>query len=239
MDEGAWVDAQEFSRGLRRQGVGAKGGQPPADLAAFAALLLLYRGELLEGLVVRDAPLFEEWLLVERERLQLLYMEGLWTLARAQIDSNHLSDAVHTLSRLIEADPLRERSYRALMTVYLRVGDRSSALRVYKQCSAALAAEIGVSPSSQTQLLFEMITKGTPQAAAAQLQRASELVQKRRYREARAACAAAEAMGADPLISSQAALLRAEIAMAKGRSGESMRLLQAARQTLSRLIPKT
>ncbi len=209
-----------------------------ADLTSFSALLLLYRGELLEGLSVRDDPLFEEWLLVERERLQLLYLEGLWTLAKAQAEANQLLEAIQTLGRLIEADPLRERSYRSLMQLHLRLGDRSSALRVYKQCSAALAAELGVSPSLKTQMLFEMISKGSPETAMLHMQRAAELLQQQRYQEAKAACAAAEASASDLLIGSQIALLRAEIAMAEGRGSESLSLLRSARQALFRLIPK-
>ena len=239
LDETTWVDVHSFLAGLQRCGVGTKSGpRISTDLASFSALLLLYRGELLEGLSVRDAPLFEEWLLVERERLQLLYLEGLWALAKAQTEASQLIEAIHTLGRLIEADPLRERSYRSLMQLHLRLGDRSSALRVYKQCAAALAAELGVSPSLKTQMLFEMISKGSPEAAMVHLQRAAELLQQQRYQEAKAACAAAEASASDLFVGSQIALLRAEIAMAEGRDSESLSLLRSARQALFRLMPK-
>src|SRR5687767_2282423 len=48
------------------------GGTPPGLEQAAA----LYRGDLLEGLGVQDAP-FEEWLLAERERLRELALDGL------------------------------------------------------------------------------------------------------------------------------------------------------------------
>ncbi|MGI5834959.1 MAG: AfsR/SARP family transcriptional regulator [Chloroflexota bacterium] len=239
IDEATWIDAQQFLRGLQEHGIGIGGKhQIPQDLASFSLLLLLYRGELLEGLTVRDAPVFDEWLLVERERIHLLFIEGLWHLARAQVEAGRPREAIQTLTRLIEADPLRERNYRALMQLHIRNGDRSAAMQVYKRCSAMLAAELGVSPSSRTQLLYEIASKGITESAANQLQRAGELLAQRRFDEAKSACSAAESLGADPIISSQVAILRAEIAMAEGKSGESLKLLQTARLALTRLMPK-
>jgi DNA-binding SARP family transcriptional activator len=54
------------------------GGAAPAT-AALRAAADLYRGDLLAGFTVRDAPAFEEWLMGERERLRLLALQTLHT----------------------------------------------------------------------------------------------------------------------------------------------------------------
>ena len=53
-----------------------------SDPATLADAVELYRGDLLDGLDLRGAPLFDEWLLVERERWQLAYLNALWRLAQ-------------------------------------------------------------------------------------------------------------------------------------------------------------
>ncbi len=232
--EDVWIDVQEFRAGCRALGVDGKASKPehPQQLSE---LVCLYRGDLLGDLAVREAPLFEEWLLAERERLQLLYLESLWRLAKAQMADGSLSEAAGSLARLIEADPLRERSYRALMGVHRRLDDRSAALRVYNQCASTLAAELGVAPSPATQLVRGAIAEGGTETARAEMERAAALLREGRGQDAWAACASLESIAFDPVILSQAALLRAEIALAEGRQGESLSLVQRARLALQNL----
>src|SRR5512145_674938 len=66
------VDVAEFERHVA--------GDTPA---AFERAAVLYRGELLEGLSLQEAP-FEEWLLIERERLRELALGALAKLLRYQ-----------------------------------------------------------------------------------------------------------------------------------------------------------
>lgn len=139
----------------------------PQDLLALANL---YRGDFLENIAVRAAPLFEEWLLVERERLQLLCQDALWYTAQAQQAAGASVDAAHTLKRLIQVDPLHERNYRALMNVYASAGDRTSALRVYDQCARTLVAELAVAPSAETRRLRTQIAQGTSDTIQADLE---------------------------------------------------------------------
>lgn len=114
------IDLIEFQRGCNQFGIGTP--QPKAtagDAPALSDVAALDQGELLSDLTLREAPVFEEWLLAERERLQLLCQDVLWNLARAQQAANASSEAAETLARLISIDPLRERNYLALMAVYL------------------------------------------------------------------------------------------------------------------------
>jgi DNA-binding SARP family transcriptional activator len=71
-----WLDVAEFEATLT-SAIAAD------DPAALEGAVGLYRGELLAGPAPRGAPLFEEWLLLERERLRALLAEGLLALAEA------------------------------------------------------------------------------------------------------------------------------------------------------------
>ena len=139
-------------------------------LQELTTLVNLYRGDFLDGITVREAPMFEEWLLVERERLHLLYEDALWHSAQAQQSAGATADAIHTLTRLIEADPLRERSYRALMNIHAQAGDRTAALRVYDQCARLLVEELGIAPSAETKRLREQIAQGKSDSLQAELE---------------------------------------------------------------------
>ncbi len=237
LDAGVRVDALELQRGAASLGLGTAHYAPcPEHSTLLEHLAQLYHGDLLQDLQVQEAPLFEEWLLVERERWQLLYQDVLWNLGRAQQAAKDHAAAAQTLNRLIEIDPLRERNYRALMAVHSEWGDRTAALRVYRQCSQVLAAEMGISPSPETERVKALVTSGHVDPVDVQLKRASELCQQKRYTEAWATCAAVEALAADPVTTSQVALVRAEIALLEGKGVESLKFVQAARQTLTRAL---
>lgn len=158
------VDVLDFVRGCESLGIGTGRFSPDASqVPGLTELAELYRGGLLDGIVAQDAPLFDEWLLVERERFELLNQEVLWSLASAQQKARDDAGAAQTLTRLIQTDPLRERSYRALMKVHARQGDRAGALRVYAQCAQALDTDLGIEPSPETQQLRDRIARGAPE----------------------------------------------------------------------------
>ncbi len=235
--EDLWSDVIEFQRGCltlsidRRQVDAAS-----ADVMALQALADLYRGDFFDRVTVREAPLFEEWCLSARERLQLLYQEVLWRLAQAHQAAGDETGCVQTLNRLIEADPLRERTYRALMQAHVRQNDRAAALRVYKQCALYLQRELEVPPSPETEELYQSIIHDTPVSSRTQLDAAMRALKLGRYDEALKACDIAERSANDVHVRSEIMLLRAEIALARGRSNEALSLIQTARQALRQLV---
>lgn len=121
----------------------------------------LYRGDVLTGLVLNEAP-FEEWLLGERERLRELALEGLAKLLAQQRRGVVTEAAVGTALRLLALDPLQEPVHRTLMRVYADLGRRSAALRQYQQCVAVLQHELGVEPEAETKALYQEILRPRP-----------------------------------------------------------------------------
>jgi len=114
----------------------------------------LYRGELLEGVSVDEAP-FEEWLLAERERLRELALEALARLLAHQSKSQATERAIQTAIRLLALDPLQEPAHRTLMRLYARQGRRSAALKQYQVCVGVLRRELGAEPEPETRRLYQ------------------------------------------------------------------------------------
>jgi DNA-binding SARP family transcriptional activator/predicted ATPase len=116
----------------------------------------LYRGDLLAGLRVGEAP-FEEWLLAERERLRELAIEGLARLLAHQREAGSTEAALRTALRLAALDPLQEAVHRTVMRLYAQLGRRAAALSQYQRCVAMLQRELGVEPEAATRQLHQEI----------------------------------------------------------------------------------
>jgi len=150
------VDALAFERLVRQ-------GSPEA----LERALELYRGELLEGLVV-SAPAFEEWLVAERERLRELALQALARLTAHHERAGAADAAIQYASRLLTLDPLQEPAHRALMRLYDRSGRRGAALRQYARCAEVLRRELSAEPELETRALYEsLLARGAPVRASA------------------------------------------------------------------------
>ena len=170
---GRWVDADRSLIGMDHTGV-------TLDVVEFAALAddghghdrtatcprclpemgraaALYRGELLSGFSVRDAPGFESWVRVRAEEAARRADRVLQRFAAAQAAAGDYSTAIETARRRIELDPLHEDAYRSVMLLHAWSGDRSGAVDVYRRLVAALDTELGVAPLDETSELYEAI----------------------------------------------------------------------------------
>ena len=117
----------------------------------------LYRGDFLAGFYVDEAPLFEEWMLGEREHLRQLALQTLTTLAGHYGRQRHYTPAIDYTMRLLAMDPWREEAYRELMLLLALSGQRSAALAQYERCRRILNEELGVEPAGETTALYEQI----------------------------------------------------------------------------------
>src|SRR4029078_6473253 len=121
-----------------------------------AQAMTLYRGELLDGLEVRD-PSFEEWLLVERQRLRDLARDGLAAMLARHMADDARDQATPVARSLVALDPLREDAHRALMRIYAEQGQTALALKQYQACRDRLQAELGVKPEAEAERLYQSI----------------------------------------------------------------------------------
>ena len=101
--------------------------------------------------------IYEDWASAERERLSTLYLSGATRLARLLLDAGQTVEMLLWCQRVIRMDTCWEEAYRLLMRGYMANGNRPLAIRVYEQCRAALAEELGVEPMAETKRLYEEI----------------------------------------------------------------------------------
>ncbi|MCA9956870.1 MAG: bacterial transcriptional activator domain-containing protein, partial [Anaerolineales bacterium] len=132
-------------------------GMGVATAVPLQSALQKYRGPLLAGLFLRDARRFEEWLLVARERWQQQVLHGLHQITLHQFSFGDLPAAEKTAHKLVELDPLRERSQQLLLRVLARQGHSNAALQQYQQFADLLVAELGVPPAPETERLYQRI----------------------------------------------------------------------------------
>jgi DNA-binding SARP family transcriptional activator len=115
-----------------------------------------YRGEFLAGFSLSSA-LFEEWTVVERERLQRLGLEALGQLAAYYEAQEAYTEAIEYARRALALEPWSEAVHRQLMRTLALGGDRSAALAQYEACCRVLQEELGVAPEEETTRIYEQI----------------------------------------------------------------------------------
>lgn len=135
-----------------------KSGEP--TFAQLEAAVAVYRGEFLEDFHVRDAPLFEEWVTNERERLWQMARRALLRLINHHIQQRNYNVGIQCANILLKAEPWSEEAHQQLMRLLAFSGQRSAALAQYELCSQALYDEFGVPPSDETNALYDQIESG-------------------------------------------------------------------------------
>lgn len=136
--------------------------QCQADLARAAALV---RGDFLAGLSVDDSIEFEEWLLLEQERIHQLLLEALTDLAEGALGDGRYETAMQYARRQVALESWREVAHRQLIQALSFSGQRNAALAQYEQCRTILLQELGVEPTHMTQQLAVAVREGTLSAA--------------------------------------------------------------------------
>jgi DNA-binding SARP family transcriptional activator/predicted ATPase len=156
-----WSDVDAFQ--LKLQSLRA-----PAEPAVFneneVRLLIdavdLYAGDFMEGFYVRDAPAFEEWVLVQRELLRQAAVQALHLLAKHHTARGQYSAGLAYTSRLLALEPWHEEYHQQMMILYALSGQRSAALRQYELCRQVLNKEMGARPAPATEALYGQIRDG-------------------------------------------------------------------------------
>lgn len=90
---------------------------------------------------------YDEWLLLERERVRQLRLHALEDVAVALAGEGAYAMAMEAAVAAVRAEPLRESAHRAVVTVHLQEGNLSEALRHYRGFCDLLDRELGVRPS--------------------------------------------------------------------------------------------
>ena len=121
--------------------------------------LKLYRGDLLAGFYIDDAPDFERWLEEERTRVREKASAAARALAERDEQAGNYVAAAEWARRAAAISPDNEGTVRRLITLLDRSGDRDGARRTYRSFVDRLQAEYGLEPSAEMQALGGLLSE--------------------------------------------------------------------------------
>jgi DNA-binding SARP family transcriptional activator len=129
------------------------GGQDAADLTVLPDSLDAL--ELLPGW-------YEDWVLLERERIRQRLLHALEALSRAHRLAGRCALAVEAAMVAVSAEPLRESAQRELLESHLAEGNWIEGVRCYEAYRELLRREIGVEPGAELRGLLSARLVGSP-----------------------------------------------------------------------------
>jgi DNA-binding SARP family transcriptional activator len=101
---------------------------------------------------------YDDWVLLERDRLHRLRLHALETVAARLGSAGRHAEALQAAYLAIRAEPLRESAHRTVVRVHLAEGNVVEALRAHDLFRDLLREELGVSPTEQ----MTRLVRGVP-----------------------------------------------------------------------------
>lgn len=148
-----WLDVKIFSTYLESE-------QPTASVELLEDVLNLYQAEFLAGFYIQNAPIFETWLLTQRQKLHRQMIHGLQLLAQQYLTQQNYTAGIQATQRLLTLEPWNEDAHRQQMQLLAYDGQHSAALAQYESCRQALAEEYNAEPLVETTQLYNAIKTG-------------------------------------------------------------------------------
>lgn len=146
-----WLDVEEFEKCVKAgQRLEARD-QLTSAVSEYETAISLYQGDFLEQ------NLYEEWTVLERERLRMAYLDTLDRLSQIYFSQERYAACITVCQLILAHDHCREDAHCLLMRCYSRQGQYHLARRQYQICVDALEIELEVEPSPETKLLYERI----------------------------------------------------------------------------------
>lgn len=91
---------------------------------------------------------WEDWVLMERERLRQLSLHAVEALAHELCKAQQYGRAIEAALASVRGEPLRESAHRTLIEIHLAEGNRSEAIRQYQRYRDLLAHELDLEPTA-------------------------------------------------------------------------------------------
>ena len=133
LDPSVWIDARDGVRELRLDDARSLTGED--SMTILSAELL--------------PDWYDDWLLMERERLRQLRLHALERWCRDLILEGQFGDAIDLALRSIALEPLRESAHRLVVEAHLAEGNVAEAVRQLETFRRLLVEELGVEPSAE------------------------------------------------------------------------------------------
>jgi SARP family transcriptional regulator, regulator of embCAB operon len=173
---GSWVDVEAAVNAVDRAEGAWRAGNSELAWSHATVAAAIARRPLLPG---EDAL----WVGEARGRLRRVHVRALAVLAEVWRARGDHGLAVATAAELIELEPFREASHRALIAAHQASGDASEAARAYAECRRLLREELGVDPSPETERLHEQLLRRGPAAPSGRTEPSISPIPARRLRQ--------------------------------------------------------
>lgn len=105
---------------------------------------------------------YEEWALLERERIRQRMLHAFESLTRHLISQQRFAEAVEAAMAAVSVEPLRESATKALIEAYLAEGNWAEAYRTFQGYRSILHEELGAGPSRDLTRLVRDRCPGPP-----------------------------------------------------------------------------
>ena len=110
---------------------------------------------------------YDDWALIERERVRQRMLHGLEALSRELVRIGRCAQAVEAAMMAVTAEPLRESAQRALIEAHLAEGNWVEGRRGYDAYRQLLERELGTEPAPElSQLIQPAAGRGVGRAGA-------------------------------------------------------------------------
>ena len=119
----------------------------------------LIRGRFLDGVEFSDAPLYMDWLVVERQEWQRRSLEALWAAAQTDRSRSAWREVLAWGRQALALDPLQERFVRTVMVAHATLGDRAACQGAYETLATRLARKLNARPEPDTTRLRDSLLR--------------------------------------------------------------------------------
>jgi len=148
-----WFDVEEFEYCVKEGKRLEARNQITLAITEYEIAVNLYQGDFLD-----DTP-YENWTVLDRERLRVAYLDTLDRLSQIYLGQERYTACTSLCQIILSRDLCREDIHCRLMQCYSRLGQTALALRQYQICVEALRVELEVEPARETTKLYEYIRR--------------------------------------------------------------------------------
>ena len=153
------VDLLEFSTWMQTAYNHYKNshGLGTVNIYALKKAIQLYKNPFLDRYQLNISPLFDEWLLITREKFDTLAVEGLAYLANYYTRRDEKTNAIKLLRKIIHIMPWDESAHYQLIQLLAQDQQWSAAQKQYASLVQYLKNDLNVNPDPKTVALFEQV----------------------------------------------------------------------------------
>src|SRR5215207_1762074 len=149
-----WTDVDEFDAHCDKGDSLKQTGQVSMAVEEYERAVDLYRGDYLAE------DLYEEWTMIERQRLANRYIDALCCLSQYFIDTGQHRNGLRACYGILDKGPYHELGHCLLMEYYAKYGLRTQALHQYDLYKRMLKGKFGVEPSAKVRSHYQEILRG-------------------------------------------------------------------------------